>query len=122
MRLKTASAGLVTALTAAGFVAGAPAQASVQSTPTPESFTIVVDGNEPQLFIARGAIDSAGTAVEVVSNGEGGGTDVVQLRGGSFMLTLQNTSGGGSPMNPVTCIATFYADGTSTIFNGTGRF
>lgn len=123
MRLKTATAGLATALTAAGLVAaGIPVQAHAQSTSAAESFTIVVAGNAPQLFVARGAVDVTGTAVEEVSEGASGGTDVVRVPGGTFMLTLQNTSGGGTPVNPVTCVATFFGAGTFTIFDGTGQF
>jgi len=119
MRAKIWSAGVGAAMALA---AGFPASASAHAAPGPESFTVIVVGNAPQLFIARGTIDATGTAVPL-SGGTNGGTDQVELPGGTFMLTLQNTSGqpGGRP-KPPTCIAAFHGAGKSTIFDGTGDF
>jgi hypothetical protein len=95
----------------------------VQTAAAPETFTVIVVGSAPQLFIAQGAIDAAGTAVPLPGGGPSGGSDTVELPGGSFMLTLANSSSGGSSSsNPVTCVDTFYGPGTSTISDGTGRF
>lgn len=116
-RIWVAGVAAATALTA-----GFPALASAQPTPRPETFTVIVVGNAPQLFIARGAISATGTAVPVSSGGTSGGTDRVELPGGTFKLTLHNTGGGGGQPHPPTCIATFHAAGNSTIFDGTGRF
>ena len=123
MKAKTWAAGLGPATIAAALTAGipVPASASAQQVPGPERFTVIVAGNAPQLFIARGTLDAAGTAVPV-TGGTNGGVDKVQLPGGTFTLTLQNTSGGGTPVNPATCIATFHGAGISTISDGTGRF
>ncbi len=121
MKAKTWAAGLGTAAIAAALTAGIPVPASAQPVPGPEEFTVIVAGNAPQLFSARGTLDAAGTAVPV-SGGTNGGVDKVQLPGGTFTLTLQNTSGGGTPVNPVTCIATFHGAGISTISDGTSRF
>lgn len=116
-RIWAAGAGAAIAL-AAGF----PASASAQAAPGPESFTVIVLGNAPQLFIARGTIDATGTALPIINDGTSGGTDKVELPGGTFKLTLRNTSGGGGRPHPPACIATFHAAGNSTIFGGTGRF
>ena len=120
MKAKTWATGLGTAVIAGALAAGIPVPASAQPVPGPEEFTVIVAGNAPQLFIARGTLDAAGTAVPV-SGGTNGGVDKVQLPGGTFTLTLQNTSGSGTPVNPVTCIATFHGAGISTISDGTGR-
>jgi hypothetical protein len=118
MRAKIWAAGAGAAIALA---AGFPAAASAQPTLRPESFTVIVVGKAPQLFIARGAIHATGTAVPIINGGTGGGTDQVELPGGTFKLTLHNTSGGGQP-HPPACVATFHAAGNSTIFDGTGRF
>jgi hypothetical protein len=102
-------------------VAGIPLTASAQAAQGPEQFTVIVNGNSPQLFIAHGTIHAAGTAVPVSGNNNGG-TDEVRLPGGTFMLTLQNNPASGGHDNPVTCIDTFYGAGTSAISDGTGRF
>lgn len=107
---------------AAALSVGVPVTAYAAAAPQPESFTIIVVGNAPQPFIATGAVDGVGTAVEVSSAGDQGGTDRVQFPGGTFMLTLQNNPGGTSTHNPVTCIDTVSGTGVSTIFDGTGRF
>lgn len=119
MRAKIWAAGAAAAIALA---AGFPAVASAQAAPGSESFTVIVVGNAPQLFIARGAIDATGTAVPIINGGASGGTDQVELPGGTFKLTLHNTSGGGGQPHPPTCVATFHAAGNSTIFDGTGRF
>jgi hypothetical protein len=119
MRAKTCSAGVAAAIALA---AGFPAAASAQPMRRPESFTVIVVGNAPQLFIARGAINATGTAVRLTRGGTSGGTDQVELPGGTFRLTLHNTSGGGGRPRPPTCIATFHAAGNSTIFDGAGSF
>jgi hypothetical protein len=122
MRATPWSTGLaVTALTGA-LMAGMPTSASAQTVPGPENFTIIVAGDTPQRFIAWGTLNITGTAIPVSGGGPDGGVDVVRLPGGTFMLTLTNTSGGGSPVNPVTCVASFFGAGTSTIANGTGAF
>jgi len=121
MLIRNIGAGLGVAITAAGLVAGVPSLASAQTAPGPEAFTIVVAGSAPQLFVARGTINATGTAIPL-SGGNNGGTDVVELPGGSFMLTLVNSPEGVSTMNPVTCVSTFDGSGTSTIDDGTGQF
>lgn len=118
MRAKIWGAGVAAAIALA---AGFPASASAQPTPRPETFTVIVVGNAPQLFIARGAINATGTAVPLPGGGTGGGTDKVQLPGGTFRLTLNGSTHGGRP-HPPTCIATFHGAGKSTIFDGTGGF
>ena len=122
MSVRTLASGLGTATVAATLVVGIPRPASAQSVTGPENFTVIVAGSAPQRFIAQGVLTTVGTAVPVISNGMNGGVDQVQLRGGTFALDLQNTSGTGSSMNPVTCIATFSGAGTSTISGGTGEF
>jgi len=107
---------------AIALTAGVPTAASAQPTPGPENFTVLVAGNGPQLFIAQGTIKAIGTAVPLRSGGNGGGTDRVQLPGGTFKLTLQNSSGGGGRPKPPMCIAAFHAAGNSTISDGAGRF
>ena len=119
MRAKIGAAGAGAAMALA---LGFPASASAQPAPQAESFTVIVVGNAPQLFIARGAINATGTAIPLSGGGNGGGTDQVELPGGTFKLTLHNTSGGGGQPKPPACIATFHAAGNSTIFDGTGRF
>ena len=118
MRAKIWGAGMGAAIALA---AGFPASASTRPAPGPESFAVIVVGNAPQLFIARGTINATGTAVPL-SGGTNGGTDKVKLPGGTFKLTLQNTSGGGGRPHPPTCMATFHGAGNSTIFDGTGSF
>jgi len=106
-------------------VAGIPAAASAAPVPGPENFTIVVTGHRPQLFTAEGTLNATGTAVPVIRNGASGGVDEIQLPGGTFTLTLQNTlspTGDGGPPDPVTCVSTFDGTGTSTISDGTGSF
>lgn len=122
MLIKAIGAGLGVAVTAAGLVAGVPTLAAAQADPAPETFTIVVAGSAPQLFLARGTIHATGTAVPVSGGDSSGGTDVVELPGGSFMLTLVNSPGGVSTTNPVTCVSKFHDTGQSTIFDGTGQF
>ena len=121
MKAKTWATALGTAAIAAALTAGIPVPASAQPVPGPENFTVIVAGNGPQLFIARVTLDAAGTAVPV-TGGTNGGVDKVQLPGGTFTLTLHNTSSSGTRVNPVTCIATFHGAGVSTISDGTGRF
>jgi hypothetical protein len=118
MRAKIWGAG---AGAAVALAAGFPASAAAQPAPGPESFTVIVVGNAPQLFIARGTIDATGTAVQL-SGGQNGGTDKVELPGGTFKLTFRNTSGGGGRPMPPACVAAFHAAGNSTIFDGTGSF
>lgn len=120
MRAKIWGAGVGAAIALA---AGVPTAASAQPT-GPENFTVLVAGNGPQLFIAQGTINAIGTAVPLSSGGTGGGTDRVQLPGGTFKLTLQNSSsgGGGGRPKPPMCIAAFHAAGNSTISDGAGRF
>lgn len=110
---------------ASTLVVGIPVAASAQPATGPEDFTIVVTGHRPQLFTAEGTLIATGTAVPVISNGASGGVDQVQLPGGTFTLTLQNTdspTGGGGPPDPVTCVSTFDGTGISTISDGTGQF
>jgi hypothetical protein len=60
----------------------------------------------------------------VISNGASGGVDEIQLPGGTFTLTLDNTgspTGGGAP-DPLTCVSTFDGTGISTISDGAGSF
>jgi hypothetical protein len=115
-RIWGAGVGAAIALTA-----GFPASASAQPAPGPESFTVIVVGNAPQLFIARGTINATGTAVPIIRRANGG-TDKVELPGGTFKLTLRNISGGGGRPHPPTCVAAFHEAGNSTIFDGTGSF
>ena len=122
MRARTWTTGLMVTAFAGALMAGTPASASVQTMQGPENFTVIVPGNTPQRFVAWGTLNITGIAVPVSGGGPGGGTDVVHVPGGTFMLTLQNTSGGGTPVNPPTCVATFFGAGTSTIDNGTGAF
>lgn len=106
---------------AVALVAGFPASAAAQPARGPEHFTVIVNGNAPQQFIARGTIDATGTAVPVIRRPDGG-VDQVRLPGGTFALTLRNASGGHSHHNPVTCVDTFDGTGNSTISDGTGSF
>jgi len=123
MRARKISMGLGAAMTAAGLVAAVPAAASAETAAAPETFTVIVAGNAPQVFVAHGALDATGTAIPLPGGGPSGGSDTVELPGGSFMLTLVNSSsGGGGSSNPVTCVDTFYGHGTSTISDGTGRY
>jgi hypothetical protein len=107
---------------AIALAAGFPASAAAAPATGAESFRVIVAGNGPQLFTARGTINGKGTAVPLSSGGRSGGTDRVALPGGTFKLTLHITGGGGGQPRPPTCIATFRAAGNSTIFDGTGSF
>jgi hypothetical protein len=124
MRARIWAAGAGSVILASALVAGIPAAASAAPVTGPEDFTIVVTGHRPQLFTAEGTLTTTGTAVEVISNGANGGVDEIQLPGGTFTLTLQNTASptGDDLSNPPTCVSTFDGTGISTISDGTGSF
>ena len=125
MRARTWAPGAGTVILVSALVAGIPAAASAAPLTGPEDFTIVVTGHRPQLFTAEGTLNATGTAVPVISNGVSGGVDEIQLPGGTFTLTLQNTgspTGRSGPPGPATCVSTFDGTGISTISDGTGRF
>lgn len=125
MRARIWAPGAGVIVLASALVAGIPAAASAAPVTGPEDFTIVVTGNRPQLFTTEGTLNATGTAVPVIMNGVNGGVDEIQLPGGTFTLTLQNTvssTGGGGPLDTATCVSTFDGTGISTISDGTGRF
>lgn len=122
MTVRIWASGLLATVFAGALMAGIPASASAQTIQGPEDFTIIVAGTTPQRFVALGTLNMTGTAVPLSGGGPNGGVDVVQVPGGTFMLTLAITSGGGSQPTPPACVATFFGAGTSTISNGTGAF